>query len=467
MTSASARSPGHHDGPRLDRFLIATLTVMVIDLMFGGATQPDAVSSLVARLASLPLLCMAVWRLRDIRLGWSGKLGLGLLAAIVAVPILQCVPMPPSLWERLPGRQAIVADYAAAGIPAPWAPMTLSPYETQDVLLWLVPSAAMFLAGLGLRGRGAVVACLAIPVVGVVAVALGLMQVLGGPESALRFYAFTNLDSAVGFFANRNHEAAFLVVGLALAPLWVTAIGNRETGNARVGALIAVALQILLIVGIGVTRSRAGVLIGIAVLLLAAMITATSARDRNARRAGLLLFIAALLGAALVGLFARTALVERFHAPIGAELRIQTAPTVRRAAETFFPFGSGLGSFDAVYREVEPLSAVTSSYFNHAHDDAMEVVLETGAAGVAVFGAFLVWWLWLTIRLLLGGRTRDGVGLYASLAVLALMAHSLVDYPLRTTALFSLFALACGVMAARDHGAARPRRTEPRRVNLT
>ena len=237
-------------------------------------------------------------------------------------------------------------------------------------------------------------------------------------------------------------------MGLALAPLWATALAGGATGRARIGAAIAVALQILLVVGIGVTRSRAGVLIGIAVLLVAALITATSARERGARRAGLALFVAAFVGAALVGLFARTALVERFHAPIGAEVRIQTAPTVRRAAGLYFPFGSGLGSFDPVYREVEPLSAVTASYFNHAHDDALEIVVETGAFGMAVLGAFALWWLAVTARLASRGRSRDGVGLYASLAVAALMAHSLVDYPLRTTALSCLFALACGLMAA-------------------
>ena len=258
--------------------------------------------------------------------------------------------------------------------------------------------------------------------------------------------------SAVGFFANRNHEAALLVVGLALAPLWATAFAGGESGRARVGTAIAVTLEILLVVGIGVTRSRAGVLIGIVVLLVAALITTTTARQRDARRAGFALFVAALIGAALVGLFARSALVERFHAPIGAELRIQAAPTVRRAAEVYFPFGSGLGSFDAAYREVEPLSAVTSSYFNHAHDDVLELLVETGALGMTVLGGFVVWWVSSTTRLAIRGRAdeRGGVGLYASLAIAALMAHSVVDYPLRTTGLSCLFALACGLVASRQ-----------------
>jgi hypothetical protein len=42
-------------GSLVDRFALSALVVLAIDLVLGGATQPDAVSTLVARLASLPL----------------------------------------------------------------------------------------------------------------------------------------------------------------------------------------------------------------------------------------------------------------------------------------------------------------------------------------------------------------------------------------------------------------------------
>ncbi len=435
-------------GSGIDRFTLAAIAVLSLDLIFGGATQPDAVSSLVARLVSMPLLVAAVWRLRGVRLSGEARAGLWLLAAVIAVPMLQSIPLPPSLWEQLPGRAAIAADYAATGIPPPWVPISLTPFETQDVLPWLVPPCAMFLTGMSLRGRGRTAVCLAVPVVAVIAVALGLMQVLGGPESALRFYASTNLDSAVGFFANRNHQAALLVVALALSPLWVAVAARRAGGNAWLGAAVAAAFQVLLVVGIGVTRSRAGVLIGLAVIPASGLITIRWSANRSTRRAGLTLLAAALVGAALVGIFARGALVERFHAPLTTELRVQAAPTVLRAAAEYFPIGSGLGSFDPVYRAVEPLGAVTASYFNHAHNDLLELAVETGALGLVLVGLFGVWWLWTSARIVLGRLGgSDGVAAAASLVVAALLAHSLVDYPLRTTALASVFALACGIMA--------------------
>ena len=121
---------------------------------------------------------------------------------------------------------------------------------------------------------------------------------------------------------------------------------------------------------------------------------------------------------------------------------------MRRAAGLYFPFGSGLGSFDPVYRAVEPLTAVTASYFNHAHDDALELLVETGAFGMAVLAAFALWWTTLTARLAVRGRGTGGVGLYASLAVAALVAHSLWTTRSAPRPFPGLFALACGLMAA-------------------
>ena len=46
------------------------------------------------------------------------------------------------------------------------------------------------------------------------------MQLAGGAESRLRFYSITNTDSAVGYFANRNHESALLVAAIPFAAYW-------------------------------------------------------------------------------------------------------------------------------------------------------------------------------------------------------------------------------------------------------
>ena len=440
------------------RFVISERTwalllgaALVVDLVFGGATHPDAVSSAIARLVSLPLLGLALWRLKGRDLGPLAWSGLALLAAILATPLLQSLPLPPSVWTALPGRGFVAASYTAAGQPFPWLPLSLTPYETQDVVLWLIPAAALFVATLTVDGAWRRWVALVVPAVAVIAVGLGLLQVLGGPESRLRFYSVTNIDSAVGFFANRNHQAAFLVSGLALTPLWLgVEIGGRRAG-AVFGLMAALASELLLVVGIAVTHSRAGVLIGFPVLILGAVVAALRGGGGRAGRFAAAAFAAsAAIGVALAAIFVRGAILGRFQEPLTGDLRLQSGPAIRHAASSFFPAGAGLGAFDPVYQRLEPLASVSPVYLNHAHNDLLELTLETGALGIALLLAFLLWWLIATAAALSRAREPGGrAALYGGLVVAALLAHSLVDYPLRTTALSCVLALACGFLASR------------------
>ena len=91
----------------------------------------------------------------------------------------------------------------------------------QQPPLLLVPLSVFgAVAQMGFRQRMAV--CWLLLGVGAASLALGFLQVAQGPESQLRFYEMTNADEAVGFFANRNHFAAFLNVTLVLSALWLT-----------------------------------------------------------------------------------------------------------------------------------------------------------------------------------------------------------------------------------------------------
>jgi O-antigen ligase len=93
---------------------------------------------------------------------------------------------------------------------------------------------------------------------------------------------------------------------------------------------------------------------------------------------------------------------------------------------------------------------VSSIYFNHAHNDYLELWLETGIVGASVFAAFAAW---LVLRLVavwipcVGRRPATALSVAASLSIILLLAHSIVDYPLRTESLAVLFAFACGALA--------------------
>jgi hypothetical protein len=66
--------------------------------------------------------------------------------------------------------------------------------------------------------------------------------------------------------------------------------------------------------------------------------------------------------------------------------------------------------------------------------------------GLALLLLFLIWWARRTAAIW-RAEEADYYARAATVATAAIMAHSLVDYPLRTAAISILFAIACALMA--------------------
>jgi O-antigen ligase len=161
-----------------------------------------------------------------------------------------------------------------------------------------------------------------------------------------------------------------------------------------------------------------------------------------------------IVGVSLVAILAAAGflvanVLPRFDLNQTPELRFDTWPQVLAAASNYLPFGSGVGTFQPVYQSVEPLSMLQSAFWNHAHNDYLELWLETGWLGVAIFLGFMVWFVRGSFNAWKPGRDGEDKSLprAGTIIVGLLLAHSIVDYPIRTEAIASVFALACGLIA--------------------
>ena len=272
-------------------FFGATVAFFVACLLLGGGSRSGFLSDAVLQVLAVPLLLWALWRLIDIPpdLG-RGRARAAVLVCLLAaaLPLMQLVPLPPSLWMTLPGRADFISTLGVAGLEAGWRPLSMSPRGTWLSALALLPPAAELLSVLQLgyveRRRLAFV-WLAI---GMIAVALGLLQVAQGTASRMRFFAFTNTTETVGFFANRNHHAALLycLVLIAAAVFIAAVVRAIEAGSFR--------------------SRRAMPHVAVAVLGLAALVILVAAQAIARSRAGLGLTLMALLGAFAMTYVVRT-----------------------------------------------------------------------------------------------------------------------------------------------------------------
>jgi len=440
-----------------DAVAIAAIVLLAFSFAFGGASQNHALRLALVELVSLPLLVLASGRLIQTGVWREHRFALGLLAALAAIPLVQLIPLPPMVWTGLPGRDQMVLALQLVGIEPGWAPLSVTPDRTRGAALALAPPAAFFLTMLSLspvQRERLVQFCIAAAIAGIL---LGAAQLVSG-SSKLYLWNWTEAGSVTGFFANRNHLASSLLVTLPFAVVFGAAtLRRRDRRSAALwfGALFAG----LVAVAVAAIRSRAGIALFPPVMMIS-LLAAWIAAGRGWPGPRLLVLVGSV-GAALtaIAVLALPPILARFDTQAAPEGRFDRWPLIAETAETYLPLGSGIGSFDAVYRSVEPLELLDSTFFNQAHNEYLETWLEAGWLGAALILAFLVWYArrcWSAWRAS-PSRERD-LQRAASIGIGALLLHSVADYPLRTVTLAVMFALCCGLLelARRSDQVVRP-----------
>jgi O-antigen ligase len=433
--------------------LLAGLTIFIIALcvVLGGGTQSGLWSDAFVYLACLVLLGFLGPTILT-RLATAPTPAMLVLAAIaVALPLYELLPLPPSLWTHLPGRATFAAGYAASRTDLPWLPVSLDPAATGQSLLALLPGVAVFLAvgELGHRARRTI--SLVLIGLGLASVLLGLAQVMQGPASGLRLFTFTHVENSVGFFANRNHYAALLYTLIPLVTAWIVAALSLRQSQRLIALVCLVVAYVALLLGLGMAASRTGMALAI-VAALASLPLVLTQGAMTMRRALAILAAPIALGLAAVIEFALFNVLGRFEADALSDYRFHIAGKTIEAAETFQPVGSGLGTFVPVYQMFEKGADLISMYVNHAHNDWLELWLEGGWPVLLLVAALLAWFIRATVRAWRHIGTTDAPAIdrtlprAASIAVVLLLLHSTVDYPLRTTALMAMLAFCAALL---------------------
>lgn len=444
-------------------------------LLLGGASAAGVVANGVVQVAGVAAACVALAAGTMPRLERRAFAPLLLVLGTAVLLMLELVPLPPAVWTMLPGRAAVAGDFALARLALPWLPVSLHPDGTLVALGALIPAAAVLLLGYATPYRVRITAAVVLVVVAAVSVLLGVTQRLGGAESPLYLYAFTNRGGPTGFFANSNHLATLELVAIPFSAALMTGAHHRAGTERRHGRRIAFgAVAVLLALGVIAGRSAAGQLLLLPVAAASFLLFQRAERIRWRRwqvRAGL----AGMLVAVPLGI-AAVATVNHLGAEADAldpHMRRTAIATTLRAALDHLPLGSGGGSMPLVYPLYEDPAAARAQFLNHAHSDVAEVLLEHGLPGLALMIAGVALWVGCGRRLwrrdaagdVRGDAVRLSLARAGFVAVGAVLAHSVVDYPLRTAAIMAATGFAALMMIAPPPvELAAPRRRRARRA---
>lgn len=412
-------------------------------IVMGGSAQ-GIFTNLALQLIGIAILAWAFLTrtaLKDSRpahqLGW-------LAAAAVALVLLQLIPLPPVIWTLFPGRAVVVEGFRLLGQPLPWMPLSLAPAGTIATAMAMLPPLAMLALVLRLgayRGSWLVIALLCATFI---SVALGVMQVQSGGTGPY-LYRQANLGTASGLFANANHMATLLLVSIP----FLVALGARRwrqqsgTDDRLLTATLAGGAAVVVLLGIVINQSFALLIIGAPVIGAAALQLIPPGRVRLGRLAAMLglLFVA---GAAVLAVMVSAGMSasNKTSVTMRADIWAHTSEAIRGYGLA----GSGIGTFTAVYPRYEDPATIERTYINHAHNDYLELALEGGLPAIVLIILFFAWWGARVFTIWRSPNAAE-LGRAACIASAAILLHSLVDYPLRTAAIATIFAMALALMA--------------------
>lgn len=445
------RTKGRNEGQSEFWALVAMLTFAVA---FGGGGSKYGLANLIVILSAL--VAAAFHRRAFFEFWRSSPLLLrALVASSILLPIMFLIPLPQSVWSLLPGRDMVAQSYDLIGYEG-WASASVNPVRTLLALTGLItPLAILFIGWAAPRDR-LIVAGWVVVALGLANFAIGIPQVLSNSQTGVLYPENSMPGVLFGTFANRNSTGIFLVGTLAL-----TALLPAPPRWERFSLPLRLGVCVLLLLAIILTRSRTAFVLALVPLGIAALRMLhvqfnqySLARGQRLRRifpviigVGLTITLIASILVIAPGRIGQT--VERFSGDQGNP-RAYIWEDARYSAKRFWPIGAGPGTFDDVFQIDESLENMTMRRAGRAHNDYLEVAIETGAPGMVVIIGWLVLLAWLSW---LARTSHHRWIAWSGASILLVIAlQSITDYPLRNQSLLAVGSFGL-VMLARFSGA--------------
>lgn len=424
-----------------DRPLLGAVVLLAASLGLGGGGSSHRLAELLIEMTAIPVAAVTFampLRAKPERLWTAPVILLCLWAALI---IGQQIPLSAPLWRALPGRElaGTIADQIGAGNSA--HALSFDPAATARALAALLPAAVMLLLVVHMEQRQRSILALAAVGCAFASLLLGLVQLITAGRWGV-LYPEGHLGYATGFFANRNHQASFLLLAASLSCSFV---GKRNAASLPLLLVVAT-----LLAGALATRSRAALLLF--PLTLLPLFPMRASLGWKVVLPAIFAIAAGLWILVETNQVAQITVDRLWNGNLG---RLTFWKDSWSAIALYWPAGTGFGTFADVFRVHEPLEHVGRHYVNHAHNELLEVALEGGLPALLLLTGGIAWWIGKVSVFRHASRQVPRLGIAAWTGLLVLMLHSLVDYPLRMLPIEVMGAMLAGFLLPPASRAAR------------
>ena len=387
-----------------------------------------------------------------------------MLSLFVGLIALQLLPLPDALARTLsPASLQLYEKFGSSA--SSLHSISINRYATRQELLLLLAYLSVFIVIIGHYRTKKQLRSLVKTIffTGCFLVLFALLQKATWNGRLYWFYPIdgyllkSKLDYIWGPFIYRNNFACYLemVVPFGLGMLIYTAPGRKSSRTAlpsnRIAAFIAspnfavftsyFAAVLIMTAALFATLSRGGITACVVSFVFFVWLT----RKRSSLESRSLFIAMLALVIAAVVVFAAWDRIENRFENAGYIDRATVWKDSLGIVRDYPLFGSGLGTFESAYLRYQ--SKGSSALFDHAHNDYVEILTDTGVTGTALAGGAA-----LLLFASLYRRWRAKRSTYAQCigagglsAAAALAAHSFTDFNLRLPATALLFTVVVAI----------------------
>ncbi len=425
-------------------FLAASMVVLPACL--GGA--PEWTSWVLWFCSTGALTAWLVGARRNHR-RWGWHVSLLLPSLLVAVTLVQLVPLPPALLAVLSPQQAALRDFSLVplGLTA-WRPIAVDAPATLKGLSRLLSLGVLFFVALelgrveGVRRRLFSVLALSASAIA----ACGFLHLLAGAEALFGVRHFYGVVPLLTPFGNTNHLAAFLTLGATIA---LGLALKSPTRDAAIGWGAAAAVSAAAIF-FSFSRGGIGVFIGTWGLVGLSLLARRSGGMRGvvpwAFIVGTLLVAGFLSFEQLLERAETLSTLDKFKAT-----KIELWPMFAAGLAPYWLLGMGAGGFELGFAPFQ--TRELSQTFTHPEVVPLQWVADFGLPTALLAGGLVLWLAW---RLWFITRPEVTANVVL-LGLVGVVVHDVFDFALELNALAPAACIMAGLLFSMDARNARLR----------
>lgn len=383
--------------------------------MLGGGSAQNLWSDHLLQLIMFPLVMLGLMNLFENRLG---NISRGLVLFIILLLVFQFIPI--GTTSGLPVFSSLKSN---------WAFWSASPSRALESVLFTISILGFFLFITNMNDHQQKRLIKFITLGFVINMLVGIIQLSYGARVIIS--NVLPFDIASAMFANENHFSSLVYMVIPLIAWRFLATAWQP--------LIFILIAVFIVLFQFAVGSRAGMVIASGLAMFSFFWFGVSIIPFKAKQ--ILLALVPLIVMIAIYYFLSS------QTQTGAS-RSAFAANTWQAIQNHWGLGTGLGSFVIIYPMYEAREEISYVYANHAHNDFLELLLEVGIASIAIF-------LLYTFQII-KHSTRSKLSQAAGLSILAVLLHSLIDYPLRTMAISVVFGILSAIILSQ-----RPDRPAP------